>query len=92
MEKAAKEKWIGGPIINGRLLTKNLSRSVISPINLQPIGLTHTAIETDVENCIQPRLRKLTWVDLSIDERAACFERAADLFQQNMPRLMTYCA
>ena len=33
---------------------------------------------------------KTTWAATSIEERATCLERAADLFEKNMPTLMTF--
>lgn len=91
MDSMEKHQWIAGPIINGKMLENKPEKTVISPSNHEHIvGITHDASSTDVKNAIEEALKATqTWEKISIDERAACLERAANLFEENMPQLMT---
>jgi RHH-type proline utilization regulon transcriptional repressor/proline dehydrogenase/delta 1-pyrroline-5-carboxylate dehydrogenase len=47
------------------------------------------ATAEDIEKALHQSVTH-SWGDTTVEERAACLERAADLFEKNMPRLMTF--
>ncbi len=89
METAEKKSFTSGPIINGQLITNSTAMPVVSPSNTSVVvGYYHQATSEDVEKALT--LAKTSeWPNQSAEERAACLERAADLFEKNMPMLMT---
>lgn len=91
MEKTAQHLFESGPIIQGKLVTHATSQPVLAPANtLLTVGHVHEAALQDVENALVKAQASIQhWSNRSVDERAACLERAADLFEKNMPKLMT---
>jgi RHH-type proline utilization regulon transcriptional repressor/proline dehydrogenase/delta 1-pyrroline-5-carboxylate dehydrogenase len=91
MDQANKEEWLAGPIIAGDLITRDTKQAVVSPSDSNHIvGYTYKAAAEDVETALTEATKaSKTWATTSIEERATCLERAADLFEKNMPRLMT---
>lgn len=90
MEKAEREKWVAGPIINGKILIDKNGEPVKSPANSDKI-ICHVnkAGEPEVEEALKAAEQaKRSWEDTPVSDRAAILERAADLFQQDMPTLM----
>jgi RHH-type proline utilization regulon transcriptional repressor/proline dehydrogenase/delta 1-pyrroline-5-carboxylate dehydrogenase len=79
-----------GPIIDGKLATQTTAQPVVSPSNITyVVGHVHEASIENVEAALSSASSALkTWADQSADERAACLERAADLFEKEMPKLM----
>lgn len=91
IEAAKKEKWTAGSIINGKIIfDNNNANDVTSPGNLkQVIGRVSKASAEDVENALQVATNaRRNWEETPVAERAAILEKAADLFQQEMPNLI----
>ncbi|HSW69492.1 MAG TPA: bifunctional proline dehydrogenase/L-glutamate gamma-semialdehyde dehydrogenase PutA [Gammaproteobacteria bacterium] len=91
MDVLDKQQWTTGPIINGKMLTHSPGKTIISPANHERIvGIAHYATPDDVENALeQAHQAAESFAKTSVEERAASLDRAADLFEQNMPQLMT---
>ena len=91
MDKADTDAWIAAPIINGRVQTTNNAEPVLSPANTElVIGRVSKANEAQVEEALAiAAAATQSWGATSVAERATILERAAELFQQEMPRLMT---
>lgn len=91
MKKALQEKWLAGPIINGKILIDKNAQAVISPnAKDRVIGHVNKAGEADVDEALRAATLALqSWGNTSVADRAAILERAADLFQQEMPVLIT---
>jgi RHH-type transcriptional regulator, proline utilization regulon repressor / proline dehydrogenase / delta 1-pyrroline-5-carboxylate dehydrogenase len=92
MEAAEREKWTAGPIVNGKVLIDREAQPVISPSHTyQRIGYVREANDADIEQALHVATKATrSWEDIPVSERAAILERAADFFQQEMPRLMTF--
>lgn len=90
MEQAEKEKWMAGPIINGNILIDKNAQAVTSPSSPdRVIGHVNKAGEAEVEEALKVATQGArSWEDTPVAERAAILERAADLFQAEMPALM----
>ncbi len=91
MEKADKNTWKAGSIIHGDLVIRGEPQAVVSPANKQHvIGHVYKATPEDVEQALRYAKNACkAWADTSVEERAACLERAADLFEEAMPKFMT---
>ncbi len=91
MEAADQETWRAGPIINGKLITDSSDQAVYSTANKERLlGHVHKANDENVETALSSATAATqTWGNTSVEERAAILERAADLFQQEMPALIT---
>lgn len=91
MEAVEKEDWVAGPIINGDLRITKKAKPVVSPSDTNRIiGNVNYADEADAEETLQyAENARRKWENISVEERAAILERAADLFQKYMPSLMT---
>ncbi len=91
MEAAEQENWVAASIVNGQILTEHRAHAVISPSHAgRIIGYVNEAQEWQIEEAIASAERATkTWGTTPLEERAAIIERAADLFQEAMPRLMT---
>lgn len=90
MEKADQHHWQAAPIINGEFIIRDKPENVISPANHERVvGKVYKAQAEDVENALNIAEKACEkWAKTSVEERAACLERAADLFEKNMPTLM----
>lgn len=90
MEKALKETWVAGSIVNGKVLTNKNAQAVHSPSNADlVIGHVSSADDAAIEEALQVASNaKKTWGETPVEERAAILERAADLLQQEMPTLI----
>lgn len=91
MDALNQHQWVAGPVINGKLLTDSSAQNVISPTRTDDIvGTIYEATPDQVKMAIDTAFKATeNWGNQSVDERAACLERAADLFEQNRPLLMT---
>lgn len=91
MELADNDTWTAGPIINGKVITDKSDQAVYSTANKEHLlGYVHKASEDDVNAALNSAAAATqSWGSTSVEERAAILERAADLFQQEMPALMT---
>lgn len=89
MQRAEKETWHAASIINGKVLESD-PIAVTSPSDhTRTIGYKSRATEDDMEIALQTATKaKETWGNTPVEERTAALERAADLFQENMPELM----
>jgi RHH-type proline utilization regulon transcriptional repressor/proline dehydrogenase/delta 1-pyrroline-5-carboxylate dehydrogenase len=90
MEQAEKENWVAGPVINGKVLIDRNAEPVQSPSQTDlTIGHVNKAGEPEVEEALKAAEQAArTWEETPVSDRAAILERAADLFQQEMPVLM----
>jgi RHH-type transcriptional regulator, proline utilization regulon repressor / proline dehydrogenase / delta 1-pyrroline-5-carboxylate dehydrogenase len=91
MDEADQKKWEAGALINGKTIKNGQPRSMSSPINHQIIiGSVYSATLDDVQAALaHAEAGQRTWGKTPLDERAACLERAADLFEENRATLMT---
>lgn len=90
LQKFQHQTFESGPILNGKLIKTAEPKLVRSPFNTDKVlGKLYHATETDVEKAIQiAYAAQPAWGALSVNERAKCIERAADLFEENMPALV----
>lgn len=90
IEKADQLSWESGPIIDGNLRVSGERKPVLSPANTTFVaGYTYEATAEDVTAAVNSAMIGAnTWAATSVEERAACLERAADLFEANMPALI----
>jgi RHH-type proline utilization regulon transcriptional repressor/proline dehydrogenase/delta 1-pyrroline-5-carboxylate dehydrogenase len=91
METAAKTVWKVGSIIQAKVCLHPHPTPLMSPSQQdQIIGYVSKANETEVEEALITATEATrAWARVSVTERAALLERAADLFQQYMPTLIT---
>lgn len=90
IQQAKKENWQAGSIINGKVHEDNTSE-IYSPAKLDAvIGRVSKTTEADVENALQTAVAAgHHWAATPVEKRAAILEKAAELFQNAMPELMT---
>lgn len=90
VEQADKRKWQSGPIINGALLSQGTPQPLFSPTNVNHIvGHVYTTEAKAVDLALSKAYdARMNWANTPIEERAACLERAALLFEKNMPTLI----
>jgi RHH-type proline utilization regulon transcriptional repressor/proline dehydrogenase/delta 1-pyrroline-5-carboxylate dehydrogenase len=93
MEKAEQDSrlWQAGPILGKKIKSNNGSRPVRSPSQTDlVVGQIIEATTEDVGIALEIATQaEAAWANTPVAERAACLDRAADLFEKNMPRLMT---
>ncbi len=91
MEAAQKETWRAASIVNGKAQFDHEAQFVTSPSNTQQVvGQVTSATEADIEAALKGATDSAKkWGETPVTERAAILERAALLFQENMPALMT---
>lgn len=91
MDAFDQQQWIAAPIINGKIVSAKDAKPVTSPANHEhTIGHVSKAETADVEEALKiAKNAEKTWGETPVEERARILERAADLFQEEMPRLMT---
>lgn len=91
MDLAKQETWQAGPIVNGKIMMGEHLQTRTSPANHEHvIGHINKATESDVELALSTAYEaRKTWSERPVQERAELLERAADLFEQAMPELMT---
>lgn len=87
LEKAFKQFWLATPLIKGKAIKNSPAKTVLSPRDLADrVGEVYSATESDIVLALQVASEaQKTWANTPYSERAACLERAADLFQQQMP-------
>ena len=90
MDEAEKQNWNACPIISGKSITHATPQPVRSPSDINHIvGQVYEATPEDVEKALEKAsLATFSWAKTSVEERAACLERAADLLEKNRPELM----
>ncbi len=95
LEKEEKETFESSPIISGKNILTAPSQPVLSPSDTRvTVGHVHEATKEDVENALKQAVAAQTdWANTSVNDRATCLERAADLFEKNFSRLtMLLCS
>ncbi len=92
IEAAKAEDWQAGPIVNGNIADTG-RRPVRSPADHRVrAGQVGESSAEHVDAAIEAAFEAASdWNATSADARAAILERAADLFQENAPRLMALC-
>lgn len=91
MDQWDQKQWKAGAIINGQLVTHDVINKVVSPANTNHVvGLVSSARVEDVDSALAYAYKACnTWGNLDVKERAAILEKAADLFEKEIPRFMT---
>ena len=91
MQAALKDKWSASSIINGKIINNKNADPIFAPSNLNEIvGYAENATDKEVEEALQVAvLAQPAWGNRQVEERCAILLRAAQLFQQNMPYLIT---
>ena len=89
MTTAAELRWRAAPIINGQIKQRQNAKTTYSPSHFtKALGEVTQAIEQDVNEALDVAAQSHTWAATSVEVRATILEKAADLLQNNMPRLM----
>ncbi len=90
MEQVDQRKWESSPVIAGKN-SLHTAKPVLSPTNVDRIvGYVHEATAEDIEQALTAATHaKVAWANTPVTERAACLERAADLFEKNLAALIT---
>ncbi|MGB6975906.1 MAG: bifunctional proline dehydrogenase/L-glutamate gamma-semialdehyde dehydrogenase PutA [Gammaproteobacteria bacterium] len=91
MTTASKISWEAAPTTMRKTSRQRKAISIIAPSNhTRIIGTVWEADAVEVNLALQ-RAHEVSesWDRLAINERAACLERAADLFEQHRAELMT---
>lgn len=90
IEVAAKKSYVAGPLISGVLEKGEKTQAICNPANPQEIiGHVSLASSEQLEQAIsKAHQMNFIWANTSINNRAACLERAADLFEQRLSEFM----
>ncbi len=90
MEAATRSARRADPIINGEVVAGQDGRQVLAPHDRERVlGETSDATDEQIERAIQTAHNAAReWADTPVAERAACLERAADLMEERMTRLL----
>lgn len=93
MPKVYETSWQGGPIVGGDNLDGQDAQDVVSPQNHElKIGTASEATDADIERALDLASKAAPgWANEPADVRAQCLERAADMMEADMPRLMGLC-
>jgi len=91
MDAIKKETWVAGPIVNGHVLINNNAQPVTSPNHQdQVIGYVTKTGKNEIEAALIGAANAAgIWEKTSIEKRCALLEHAANLFQKEMPALIT---
>lgn len=92
IDRAARERWRGGPIVGGKLL-EGTSVEKRNPANRsEVIGTVSSADDAAIEQAFATAARgQEDWDATPATERAEILERAADLFESRTPELVAFC-
>jgi RHH-type proline utilization regulon transcriptional repressor/proline dehydrogenase/delta 1-pyrroline-5-carboxylate dehydrogenase len=90
LEASATDLWTAAPLLATHREAKRTVTRVLNPANrMDVVGTVEDATRDDVEAALAASVEEFTrWSKTPIEQRASCLERAADLMQQEMPRLM----
>ncbi|MBP5857746.1 bifunctional proline dehydrogenase/L-glutamate gamma-semialdehyde dehydrogenase PutA [Marivibrio halodurans] len=93
MSEVLGKSWRGGPIIDGAARDGQAEKSVVSPQNhALTIGEVSEATADQVDGALATASKAAReWAARPAEERAACLEKAADLMEAEMSRLMGLC-
>ncbi len=93
MEQAEKNPgiWQATPLLGKKTTFTQSAKPLKSPSQTDHlVGHIIEATADDVETALEVATQATsTWATISVHERAACLDRAADLLEKNMPTLMT---
>lgn len=91
MEKSEEIIWQAAPMIAGKELSVASPEPVYSPSDVNcMVGYVYEATTENVQSALQVASSAAeAWANQSVEERAACLERTADLLEKNMPRLIS---
>ncbi len=89
LEKADKESYEAGSIINGKMLKNGEKAPVLSPSDTQrTVGYVYSAKPEDVDQAFEVAISGFKeWSKVPVDQRSGILERAADLIEENIPTL-----
>lgn len=77
--------WRSGPIVGKNFVKTGVEKDVISPQTQQVIGTVISASGEDIEHALVEANRAFEqWRVTSVEDRAACLLRFADLLEENM--------
>ncbi len=78
-------QWTAGPIVAGNSVSKAETQKVYSPQQTEcVVGTVHNASLDDVEKALIAATQTFPlWSGISVEERAACMNRFADLLEEN---------
>ncbi len=93
MPQAGAGSWTAGPIVGGKLTDGQDAKPVVSPQrNSWTIGQAAEAASADIEAALAAAAKAAPdWAATPVEQRAACLEKAADLMEEEMPRIMALC-
>lgn len=91
MEKFDQTAWEAFPIIAGKLKKDKHAKPINSPADRERVvGVVCESSPTHVDEAMISGLSAIdTWSNTPVEERAACLERAADLFENNLSKWIT---
>lgn len=83
--------WTASSLVNGKACNAASSNACFAPFDLQlKIGHTSGALTKDIQLALQSADASFTdWAGTSIERRVEILLKAADLFQKEMPQLIT---
>jgi RHH-type proline utilization regulon transcriptional repressor/proline dehydrogenase/delta 1-pyrroline-5-carboxylate dehydrogenase len=90
MGQALARRWIAGPIVGGTLRTVS-AKPVTDPADRQRVVGEVSEADADAveQSLVRAARAQEEWDRRPAEERAAVLRRAADLYEENMPALMT---
>ncbi|HVT63223.1 MAG TPA: bifunctional proline dehydrogenase/L-glutamate gamma-semialdehyde dehydrogenase PutA, partial [Legionellaceae bacterium] len=78
--------WRAGPIVGKHFMQEGEGKEVISPQTKQVIGQVISATGEDIEHALVEAEHAFEpWRKTSVEERAECLLRLADILEENMP-------
>jgi RHH-type proline utilization regulon transcriptional repressor/proline dehydrogenase/delta 1-pyrroline-5-carboxylate dehydrogenase len=92
MDKVSRREWVAGPIVGGRELDAPTT-PIRNPADLgEVVGTVGAATSQQVDQAIDAAAAAQPgWDATSAEDRAATLERAADLYEENLPELLAMC-
>jgi RHH-type proline utilization regulon transcriptional repressor/proline dehydrogenase/delta 1-pyrroline-5-carboxylate dehydrogenase len=92
MDAVSRREWVAGPSVSGRELDAPAA-PLRNPANLgEVVGSVGSASAQQVEQAVDAAARAQPgWDSTEAAERATVLERAADLYEANMPELLAMC-
>jgi RHH-type proline utilization regulon transcriptional repressor/proline dehydrogenase/delta 1-pyrroline-5-carboxylate dehydrogenase len=92
MDKVSRREWVAGPIVSGRELDAPTT-PIRNPADLgEVVGTVGSATPQQVDQAIDAAAAaQPSWDATPAEERAATLDRAADLYEENLPELLAMC-
>jgi len=90
LDKLENQEWLATPLVNGKALKHSTAQALKAPGNAdKTIGWVYPATEKDVKTALEvAETAKKSWSQTPVNERSHYLEKAADLLQTNLPRLV----